>query len=237
MKNCKRVIFTDRGVLSVDLLLKDIRKYPLLTAEDEYDLWERMQKGCYSAREHLINCNMRFVVSAAKKYLWSGVALEDLITCGAIGLTLAADRFDATCGYRFLTYAVWMVEAELKKAVTEHWPYKQMSSLDARLKSDEEKDERTLLDVIESRSEKAPDWAITYLTEMAAMKEKVRNRFFDEAATILEEAMEMKDKGLTLYDVARKHRISEERARQLLHMIKEGLKDDLSPSSPYGAAA
>ena len=47
----------------------------------------------------------------------NGVALEDLMMCGAIGLTLAADRFDATRGYRFLTYATWMVEAELKKAV------------------------------------------------------------------------------------------------------------------------
>lgn len=237
MKNCKRVIFTDHSVLSVDLLLKDINKYPLLTAEDEYDLWERMQKGSDCAREHLINCNMRFVVSAAKKYLWSGVALEDLIICGAIGLTLAADRFDATRGYRFLSYAVWIVDAELKKAVTEHWPFQQMSSLDATIKSDDEDEEKTLLDVIESRSEKAPDWAITYLSEMAATKEKVRKRHFDEAATIFEEAMEMKEKGLTLYDVARKHRISEERVRQLLHMIKEELNDDLSPSSSYRTAA
>ena len=101
----------------------------------------------------------------------------------------------------------------------------------------DEDEEKTLLDVIESRSEKAPDWAITYLSEMAATKEKVRKRHFDEAATIFEEAMEMKEKGLTLYDVARKHRISEERVRQLLHMIKEELNDDLSPSSSYRTAA
>ena len=105
MKNSKRVIFTDRSVLSVNLLLKDIKKFPLLTADDEYDLCQRMQKGSRSAREQLINCNMRFVVSIAKKYLWSGVPFEDLITCGAIGLTLAADRFDATRGYRFLSFA------------------------------------------------------------------------------------------------------------------------------------
>ena len=237
MRNFKRVIFTDRSVLSVDLLLKDINKYSPLTADEEYDLWQRMQKGSYSAREQLINCNMRFVVTMAKKYLWSGVALEDLIICGAIGLTLAADRFDATRGYRFLSFAVWLIDAELKKAVSEHWPYQQMISLDARLMSDDEKDERTLYDVIASRSEKAPDWAITYLSEMEATKEKVRKRIFDEAATILEEAVEMKEKGLTLYDVARKHRISEERVRQLLHMIKEELKDDLSSSSPYRTAA
>ena len=182
MRNSKRVIFTDRSVLSVDLLLKDIKKFPLLTADDEYDLCQRMQKGSRSAREQLINCNMRFVVSIAKKYLWSGVPFEDLITCGAIGLTLAADRFDATRGYRFLSFAVWIIDAELKKAVTEHWPYQQMRSLDATFRSADDKEERTRLDVIEDSSEKAPDWAVTYLTEMASMKEMVRKRFFDEAA-------------------------------------------------------
>ena len=184
-----------------------------------------MQKGSSAAREQLINCNLRFVVTLAKKYLENGVALEDLMMCGAIGLTLAADRFDATRGYRFLTYATWMVEAELKKAVAKNWRYEKMVSLDTPIMFDDEKEEGTLIDIIENSSEKAPDWAITYLTEMKATKEKVRNRFFDEAATIFEEAMEMNEKGITYYDVARKHSISEERARQLLKMVKEGLKD------------
>ena len=190
MRNSKRVIFTDRSVLSVDLLLKDIKKFPLLTADDEYDLCQRMQKGSRSAREQLINCNMRFVVSIAKKYLWSGVPFEDLITCGAIGLTLAADRFDATRGYRFLSFAVWLVEAEMKKAVT----------------------------------------------EQSRMKEMVRKRFFDEAASILEEAVEMKVMGLTFFDVARKHGVSEEQARQLLKMIKRELQDNCSAPSFSTAA-
>ena len=236
MKNSKRVIFTDRSVLSVNLLLKDINKSPLLTADDEYDLCQRMQKGSRSAREQLINCNMRFVVSIAKKYLWSGVPFEDLITCGAIGLTLAADRFDATRGYRFLSFAVWLVEAEMKKAVTEQSRYEQMRSLDATFKSADDKEEQTLLDVIENSSEKAPDWAVTYLTEMASMKEMVRNRFFDEAASILEDAIVMKEKGYGLFDVARKHRVSEEKVRQLLDMIKRELKDDFKSSSYHIAA-
>ena len=219
MRNSKRVIFTDRSVLSVALLLKDIKKFPLLTADDEYDLCQRMQKGSRSAREQLINCNMRFVVSIAKKYLWSGVPFEDLITCGAIGLTLAADRFDATRGYRFLSFAVWLVEAEMKKAVTEQSRYEQMRSLDATFKSADDKEERTLLDVIENSSEKAPDWAVNY-----------------EAASILEDAVEMKDMGLTLFDVARKHGVSEEQARQLLKMIKRELQDNCSAPSFSTAA-
>ena len=226
MRIVKRVIFTDRSVLSVDLFLKDIKKYPVLSAEEEYDLWEQMQKGSSAAREQLINCNMRFVVTVAKKYLSRGVAFEDLMMCGAIGLTLAADRFDATRGYRFLTYATWMVEAEMEKAVAKHSTYKKMilTTLDTPIMFNDEKEEGTLIDIIENSSEKAPDWAITYLTEMKATKEKVRNRFFDEAATIFEEAMEMNEKGITYYDVARKHGISEERARELLKMVKDELK-------------
>lgn len=231
----KKVIFTDRSVKSVDALLKVISKFPILSNEEMYDLWERMQKGSRVARERLINCNLRYVVTMAKKYLWSGVSLEDLINTGAIGLTLAADRFDATRGYRFLSYAVWWIDAELKKAVTEHWPYQQMASLEAPFTTDDD-DERTLLDVIESHGEQAPDWAVTYLSEMASVKERVRDKFFEEAATIFEDAVEMKAAGLTLFDVARKHRVGEEQVRQLLKMVTKDLEEDLLPES-YRAAA
>lgn len=231
----KKVIFTDRSVKSVDALLKVISKFPILSSNEERDLWERMQQGSRAARERLINCNLRYVVTMAKKYLWSGVSLEDLINTGALGLILAADRFDATRGYRFLSYAVWWIDAELKKAVTEHWPYQQMSSLDTPFTTDDD-DERTLLDVIESHSEQAPDWAVTYLSEMAAVKERVRDKFFDEAATIFEDAVEMKAAGLTLFDVARKHRVGEEQVRQLLKMVTNTLEEDLLPKS-YRAAA
>ncbi len=222
MKN-KTIIFTDRSVKSVDLLLKEISKYPVLSnAEEEYALWERMQKGSRAAREQLINSNMRFVVSMAKKYTWSGVALEDLISCGAIGLTLAADRFDATRGYRFLSFAVWWIDAELKKAVTDQWPYEQMVSLDAPLGTSDD-DCTTLLDILPSSCVKAPDWAMTYHTEKAAMKEHVRNKLFDEAASIFEDALEMSAKGLTLYDVARRHNVSEEQVMKMLKQIREEL--------------
>ena len=231
----KKVIFTDRSVKSVDALLKVISKFPILSNDEERDLWERMQQGSRAARERLINCNLRYVVTMAKKYLWSGVSFEDLINTGAIGLTLAADRFDATRGYRFLSYAVWWVDAELKKAVTEHWPYQQMSSLDAPLTTDDD-DERTLLDVIESHSEQAPDWAVSYLSEMAVAKQRVRDKFFDEAATIFEDAVKMKTMGLSLYDVARKHRVGEEQLRQLLKMVTKDLEKDLLPKS-YRTAA
>lgn len=236
MKNSKTVIFTDRSNKCVDLLLKDIRNYPLLTTAEERDLWERMQKGSKAARERLINCNMRFVVSMAKKYLWSGVSLDDLIICGAIGLTQAVDRFDATRGYHFLSYAVWWIAAELKKAVTEHWPYQQMSSLDAPLDANDNDSSETLLDILQSSNVCAPDWALSYLSEISAAKDRIRKRHFDEAASIFEDALEMNAKGLTLFDIARKHGVSEEQVRQLLKMIRTELESDFSSPSYRSAA-
>ena len=234
--NNNRVTFINRSILSVKLLLKEIAKFPLLTAEDEYRLWQRMQEDCHAAREQLINCNMRFVLSEARKYLRSGVAFEDLVICGAIGLTRAADRFEATRGYRFITYAVWWIEDEMKKAITEHWSHHNTKSLDAPINPYDSTEERTYFDIIENGNENAPDWAMTYLSEMEAVKEKVRKRHFDEAASILEDAIVMKEKGYGLFDVARKHRVSEEKVRQLLDMIKRELKDDFKSSSYHIAA-
>ena len=220
----KKVIFTDRSVKSVDLLLKEISKYPILSQEEEYSLWERMQEGRMAARERLICCNMRYVVTMAKRYLWSGIALEDLINTGAIGLTLAADRFDASREIRFLSYAVWYIDCELKKAVTGNWPYLRLASLDDPLDEWEE-EYGTLLDLVANNEVKAPDWAMAYFTELAAMKERVRKKHFDEAASIFEEVVGMKEKGLSFYDVAKKHGVSENDIKNLWNLIRKDLKD------------
>ena len=218
------MIFTDRSVKSVDLLLKEISKYPILSNDEEYALWERMQKGCMAAREKLICCNMRYVVTMAKRYLWSGMALEDLISTGAIGLTMAADRFDASRGTRFLLYAVWYIDCELKKAVTGNYPYLRLASLDDPIDEWEEGN-GTLLDLVANKGAKAPDWALRYLSELTAMRERVKKNFFDEAASIFEEVVEMKDKGLSLHDVAKRHRVSENDIRNLMNLIRKDLKD------------
>lgn len=220
----KKVIFTDRSVKSVDFLLKEISKYPILSNHEEYSLWEHMQEGSMAARERLICCNMRYVVTMAKRYLWSGIALEDLINTGAIGLTLAVDRFDASRGIRFLLYAVWYIDCELKKAVTRDYPYLKLASLDDPL--DEWDDEScTLLDLVADKGTEAPDWAMRYLSEMAAMKERVREKHFDEAASIFEEVVRMKEKGLSLHDVAKRHKVSEKDIKNLWNLIRKDLKD------------
>ena len=91
IKNGKNIIIIDRNVNCVDALLSDVRKTKPLSPEEESQLWEQMQQGSQRARARLIESNMRYAVSVAKRYIPSGAALEDLILAGCEGLTLAAD--------------------------------------------------------------------------------------------------------------------------------------------------
>ena len=91
------------------LYLKDIAKYPQLTAEQERGLAERARSGDSGASRQLVESNLRFVVALAKKYARSGFPLHELINEGNMGLIEAASRFDPSRGVRFVTYAGWWV--------------------------------------------------------------------------------------------------------------------------------
>ena len=82
MNNHKNIVFLDRSAQSMDILLKDIRRYEVLTAEKEKALLQRMSQGDKKARKQLINSNLRFVLSRAKQYAWSGVSQLDLFQAG-----------------------------------------------------------------------------------------------------------------------------------------------------------
>lgn len=104
----------------LDIYLDDIRRYPLLTREEEVDLARRIQSGDRLAREKLVRSNLRFVVSIAKKYAGNGVPLEDLINDGNVGLVKAAERFDPERGFKFISYAVWWIRQSILVAVSEN---------------------------------------------------------------------------------------------------------------------
>ncbi len=111
-----------REPLSEDILsiyLKEINKIPLLTREEEEDLARRAMKGDEEAKQKLIQANLRFVVSIAKKYQVSGISLIDLINEGNLGLIIAADKFDYRKGYHFISYAVWWIRQSILKAIAE----------------------------------------------------------------------------------------------------------------------
>ena len=93
--------------------LRDISKYTLLNNKEEIDLATRIKKGDHKAKERLISSNLRFVISVAKDYQGLGITLEDLINEGNVGLIKAAERFDETRGFKFITYAVWWIKQSI----------------------------------------------------------------------------------------------------------------------------
>lgn len=112
-----RQSITDRSSISVDLYLKDIAKYPLLTDDEEKVVVERIKLGDDEAADLLIKSNLRFVVSIAKQYQGKGIELADLISCGNIGLLKAATRFHDSYGCKFLSYAVWWIRDQILKEI------------------------------------------------------------------------------------------------------------------------
>lgn len=108
------------GRSSLDLYLNEIRRYPLLSREDEVALARQARAGDAKAQEKLVRANLRFVVSIAKKYVGNGVPLEDLINDGNLGLVKAAERFDPERGFKFISYAVWWIRQSILVSVSEN---------------------------------------------------------------------------------------------------------------------
>lgn len=108
---------TARGEETIAQYLSDINHYPMLTAEEEVELARRAQRGDRKAYERLVCSNLRFVVSVAKQYQHQGLTLGDLINEGNLGLMKAADRFDDTFGFKFISYAVWWIRQSIMAAI------------------------------------------------------------------------------------------------------------------------
>jgi len=110
---------TNRDAASLDLYLHEISKLPLISAEDEVNLARAIRNGDRNALEMLIRANLRFVVSVAKQYQNQGLTLPDLINEGNLGLIKAAERFDETRGFKFISYAVWWIRQSILQAIAE----------------------------------------------------------------------------------------------------------------------
>ena len=110
---------TSRGSQSLEDYLNDISKQPLLTAEEEVKLAQCIHNDDREALERLVCANLRFVVSVAKQYQNQGLTLPDLINEGNIGLIKAAEKFDETRGFKFISYAVWWIRQSILQALAE----------------------------------------------------------------------------------------------------------------------
>ncbi len=102
---------------AIRLYLKDIKKLPLLTPEQEIELAERIKKGDRHARAKMIQSNLRLVINIAKKYSHLGVSILDLIEEGNLGLMKAVEKFNPKKGYRFSTYAAWWIRQYISRAI------------------------------------------------------------------------------------------------------------------------
>ena len=161
---------TNRNDSILNKYLNDIKKEPLITAEEEVLLTQKIEKGDILAQEKLIKANLRFVVSVAKQYQNQGLSLPDLINEGNMGLIKAAENFDETRGFKFISYAVWWIRQSILQALAEYsriirLPISQLnlfSKINKEISNFEQKNERLpsvdeLSDILDVSSERIMD--------------------------------------------------------------------------------
>ena len=112
--------FIDTKEDSLSIYFKDVRKSETISAEEEVELAKKIQMGDERALNELVNANLRFVIKIAKEYQNQGVPLADLISEGNYGLITAAQKFDHTKGFRFISYAVWWIKQAIKHCLNEN---------------------------------------------------------------------------------------------------------------------
>jgi RNA polymerase primary sigma factor len=110
---------TNRETVSLEKYLQEISKLDMITADEEVELARKIKEGDMNALERLVRANLRFVISVAKQYQNQGLTLPDLINEGNIGLIKAAERFDETRGFKFISYAVWWIRQAILQAIAE----------------------------------------------------------------------------------------------------------------------
>ena len=208
MKKEKKVRITDRSAMGVDLLLKEIRKINLLSKEEEYELWQKMKEGDMTARAKLIKANMRYVVKRAKDFQGSKAALEDLIMAGAEGMVQAVDKFDANLGFRFISFATYYIDNEIRKTANNHMKHNSVVRLDDPLFPDSNSEE-IVADSMESDRSYHADWELRTQSALEVMKRGIDKRLYDGAGKLLDDYLSMRERGLTTYDFKRKYRLNE----------------------------
>lgn len=224
MKNSKNIVFIDRSIESVKLILEEIKKYDILNPEEEHKLWKQIREGNSIARNRLINSNLRFVMSRALKYMWSGVPLEDMFQAGTIGLMVAIDMFDASLGVKLISFAKYYVDCEIQKLVTPQQRFSNSVSLSDEAFNDEDS-KLTMEDVLSSGCQDYADWGTLYDSASLDMKAVVKKvASFEDAAKLWVDYVVMKEQGYALSDVARKYRITEEQAKEEIKAIDKSLR-------------
>ncbi|GAP44750.1 MAG: RNA polymerase sigma factor RpoD/SigA [Lentimicrobium sp.] len=207
---------TNRETASLDKYLQDIGKEELISAEEEVQLAQRIRQGDQQALEKLCKANLRFVVSVAKQYQNQGLSLPDLINEGNLGLIKAAQRFDETRGFKFISYAVWWIRQSILQALAEQsrivrLPLNQVGSLNKIKKESsrlEQKFERppspdelaAALEIPEYKIDAALKISTRYISMDAPLTEDEDMKFID---IFVDEDTPVTDAGLMRESLAR----------------------------------
>lgn len=157
---------TNRESASLDKYLQEIGREELITVQEEVELAQRIRKGDHKALDQLTRANLRFVVSVAKQYQNQGLSLPDLINEGNLGLIRAAQKFDETRGFKFISYAVWWIRQSILQALAEQsrivrLPLNQVGSLNKINKElskfEQENEHRPSAEELAERLDLAPE--------------------------------------------------------------------------------
>ena len=191
---------TNRETASLDKYLQEIGKEELITAEEEVQLAQRIKQGDRMALEKLTKANLRFVVSVAKQYQNQGLSLPDLINEGNLGLIKAAQRFDETRGFKFISYAVWWIRQSILQSLAEQsrivrLPLNQVGSLNKISKQASR---------LEQRYERMPS-AEEIASEMDLPEDKVSDTMRLSGRHVSVDAPLLSDEDTSMLDLLENH--------------------------------
>jgi RNA polymerase primary sigma factor len=209
---------TNRESRSLDKYLQEIGKEELITAEEEVELARRIKQGDQIALEKLTRANLRFVVSVAKQYQNQGLTLPDLINEGNLGLIKAAQRFDETRGFKFISYAVWWIRQSILQAIAEHsrivrLPLNQVGSLNKLNKA---------FSKLEQEFEREPTEE-ELATILDLPEDKIKDSISISGRHISMDAPLVSGEESTLYDVM----VNKDSPRADKELIKESLQTEI----------
>ncbi|MBW7936183.1 MAG: RNA polymerase sigma factor RpoD/SigA [Flavobacteriales bacterium] len=209
---------TNRESRSLDKYLQEIGKEELITAEEEVELARKIKQGDQAALEKLTRANLRFVVSVSKQYQNQGLTLPDLINEGNLGLIKAAQRFDETRGFKFISYAVWWIRQSILQAIAEHsrivrLPLNQVGSLNKLNKA---------FSKLEQEFEREPTEE-ELATILDLPEDKIKDSISISGRHISMDAPLVSGEESTLYDVM----VNKDSPRADRSLIKESLQTEI----------
>lgn len=218
---------TNREITSLDKYLQEIGKLEMISPESEVQLAQRIKAGDRIALEKLTKANLRFVVSVAKQYQNQGMSLPDLINEGNLGLIKAAQRFDETRGFKFISYAVWWIRQSILQALAEQsrivrLPLNKISSLNKITKT---------LAQLEQKYERTPNVG-EVADELDMSLSEVSENLRNSGKHLSMDAPLASDEENTMYDFMRNDDCSTPESELMYESLKQEINRAISTLSP-----